>query len=617
MTLSEWAGDKAVLSPESAAEPGRWRSYPYQLGIMDAFTDPRIERITVMKSARVGYTKILDHVIAFHMDQDPCPILVIQPTVEDADGFVKDEIDPMLRDTPALQGVISDRGRDASNTLSKKKFPGGVLNLGGANSPRGFRRLTIRVLLFDEVDGYPPYAGREGDQISLGVRRTLTYWNRKIALGSTPTIKGASRIEASFEQSDQRRYFVPCPHCGGRQYLKWGSPTTAYGFKWAEHDPATVYYECEHCHEPIYESYKHWMISNGEWRATASFNGHAGFHIWSAYSYAYNARWEVLVREFLESKDNPELLKTFVNTALGETWEAPSERVEWGLLKRRVENYGPRTLPDDVLYLTAGVDVQDDRLEIEVVGWGAGEESWGVEYRVLPGSPSVPFDSTEVRSVWKDLDEVLQTEFSTASGRLLRVAATCIDSGGHHTKTVYDYTARRIGRRVYATVGRDGKKPIWPKRFGKSRKYQGATVFTVGVDTAKEALYGRFRLLQPGPGYCHFPVGYDDEFFRQITSERVVTRLKQGFPVRVWELKPGTRNEALDCRVLAYAALQSKVPDWTSLALRAGLVYRPTEVDETQHAAPVDQFRVDDPEPPPPRAHPPARPARRPRFRFR
>jgi phage terminase large subunit GpA-like protein len=301
LTLSQWADRFAFLSAESSAEAGRWRTLPYQKGMMDAFTDPSVEQITVMKSARVGYTKMVNHAIGFHIHQDPCPIMVVQPTIEDAQGYSKEEIAPMIRDTPVLRGVVSDaKAKDGANTILGKAFPGGTLSLVGANSPRGFRRVSRRVVLFDEVDGYPASAGTEGDQIKLGIRRTEYYWNRKIVAGSTPTVKDFSRIERMFNESDQRRYFVPCPDCGHMQYLKWSH------LRWRDNNPETAHYVCEECGVCIEHRHKRWMVERGEWRPTAPGNGkHAGFHIWAAYSYSPNATWSHLVAEFLEAKTNP------------------------------------------------------------------------------------------------------------------------------------------------------------------------------------------------------------------------------------------------------------------------------------------------------------------------
>jgi len=554
MTLSEWADSHAYLSSESSAEGGRWHTLPYQKGIMDAVTDPKIEQITVMKSARVGYSKILNHVAAFHIHQDPCPIMIVQPTIEDAQGYSKEEIAPMLRDTPVLRGLVSEaKAKDGANTILQKQFPGGSLSLVGANSPRGFRRVSRRVVLFDEIDGYPASAGTEGDQIKLGIRRTEYYWNRKIVSGSTPTVKDFSRVERMFQQGDQRRYFVPCPECGHMQYLKWAN------IRWIDNDPDTASYGCESCGVLIPHSKKRWMVERGEWRATAPGNGkHVSFHIWAAYSYSPNATWPNLVEEFLDAKNDAEQLKTFVNTVLGETWEDEyASKVGADALSERAatEEYQQGVVPVDCLLLTIGCDVQDDRLSLSVWGWGREEQGWLIDRVVIYGDPSRP-------DVWKQLDEILQAPYEGEGDRKLKVMVTAIDSGGHHTAEVYQYARERQGMGVIAIKGmaQKNKPPIGKaskvdlNAKGKTLK-KGAQVFPVGSDTVKSLLFGRLKHNDPGPGYLHFYPTVGTEYFQELTAEKQVMRFKNGFPERVWVKKSSARNEALDELVYAYAAL--------------------------------------------------------------
>jgi terminase, large subunit len=559
MSLSEWADEYAVLSAESSAEAGRWKTIPYQKGIMDAFTDPSVEQISVMKSARVGYTKILNHVIAYHIHQDPCSIMMVQPTIEDAEGYSKEEIAPMLRDTPCLRGLVSDaKAKDGSNNTLTKMFPGGTLGLVGANSPRGFRRVSRRVVLFDEVDGYPASAGAEGDQIKLGIRRTEYFWNRKIVAGSTPTVKDYSRIERLFGQGDQRRYFVPCSQCGHMQYLKFPN------LKWdktedGEHLPETAHFVCEANGCVIEHKDKRSMVERGEWIPTAPGNGrHVSFHIWAAYSYSPNATWSDLVREFLEAKKDPESLKTFVNTALGETWEEDySNKVGADGLMARAEMYTPGEAPKEVLIVTRAVDVQDNRFEISTYGWARGEESWLIDHSVIHGDPARA-------ELWKQLDEALLPAVKRSDGVKLPVSAIAIDTGGHFTHEVYAYTRER--KSVMRIIGVKGhsqrNKPAISKPTkvdvnmrGQSLK-GGAEVYMIGSDTIKTTIFGRLRLDEPGPGYIHFHTGLKADFYEQLTSEKQVTRLIKGFPVREWILPPNKRNEALDCLVMNYAALQ-------------------------------------------------------------
>jgi len=554
MTLSEWADSYAYLSAESSAEGGRWHTLPYQKGIMDAITNPKIEQISVMKSARVGYSKILNHVAAFHIHQDPCPIMIVQPTIEDAQGYSKEEIAPMLRDTPCLKGVVSEaKSKDGANTILQKQFPGGSLSLVGANSPRGFRRVSRRVVLFDEVDGYPPSAGTEGDQIKLGIRRTEYYWNRKIVAGSTPTVKDFSRVERMFLQGDQRRYFVPCPDCGHMQYLKWAN------MKWHDNDPETASYCCENCGVWIPAAKKRWMVERGEWRPTAPGNGkHVSFHIWAAYSYSPNASWSTLVEEFLDAKNDAEQLKTFVNTVLGETWEDEyASKVGADALSERSadEKYKQGVVPSDALLLTVGCDTQDDRLSLSVWGWGREEQGWLVDRVKIYGDPSR-------KEVWKQLDEIVQTPYESEDGRELKPMVVAIDSGGHHTSEVYQYARERQSLGVVAIKGMSTKnKPPIGKASkvdlnaqGKTLK-KGAQVFPVGSDTIKSLLFGRLKHNDVGPGYLHFYPTVDKDYFEELTAEKQVLRFRNGFPERIWVKKSSARNEALDELVYAYAAL--------------------------------------------------------------
>ncbi len=554
LTLSEWADRYAFLSAESSAEGGRWHTLPYQKGIMDAITDSKVEQVTVMKSARVGYSKILNHTIAFHIHQDPCPIMLVQPTIEDAQGYSKEEIAPMLRDTPCLRGLVSEsKAKDGANTILQKQFPGGTLSMVGANSPRGFRRVSRRVVLFDEVDGYPLSAGAEGDQIKLGIRRTEYYWNRTIVAGSTPTVKDFSRVERMFLQTDQRRYFVPCPDCGHMQYLKWPN------IKWRDGDPETASYCCEKCGVWIPHSKKRWMVERGEWRPTAPGNGkHVGFHIWAAYSYSPNATWPNLVEEFLDAKNDAEQLKTFVNTVLGETWEDEyaSKIGADSLLERAAdEEYEQYVPPVGALALTIGCDVQDDRLSLSVWGWGREEEGWLIDRVKIYGSPSRP-------EVWKQLDEILQKPYMNEAGEQMKVLCCAIDSGGHHTQEVYQYSRERAAMGVIAIKGmsQKGKPPL-----GKASKVdvdykgralkKGAQLFPVGVDTVKSLLFGRLKHNEPGPGYLHFFPTIGADYFEELTAEKQILRFRNGYPERVWVKKSQAPNEALDEMNYAYAAL--------------------------------------------------------------
>lgn len=550
MTLSEWSDEYAFMSAESSAGDGKWHTLPYQKGMMDAMTDPAIEFVVVMKSARVGYTKCLNNLIGYHMHQDPCSMMMVQPTVEDAEGYSKEEIAPMLRDTKVLKGIVSEQSaKESANTILAKQFPGGVLSVVGANSPRGFRRVSRRIVMFDEVDGYPQSAGAEGDQIKLGMKRAEYFWNRKYVAGSTPTIKKHSKIEKLYESTDKRRYFVPCPHCGEFQVFKWS------GIKWPEGEPQKAYYVCEHSGCIIEHSDKYGMIEKGEWRATskAKRRGYVGFHIWAAYSYSPNATWGNLAEEFVECKGDKDALKTFINTALGESWEEESgESQPWENLYARMEQYKPLTVPANGLLLTCGVDTQDNRLAVKIKAWGRGEESWLVYYTEIFGDPAGD-------AVWAELDEILQREYEHASGAMLRITATAIDSGGHHTQRVYAYAKSRREMNVIAVKGSSTPgQPVRGKRSSVDFDHRGriikdgAEVWFVGTDTAKSLIYARMRHTE-GPGSMHWYIGLEETYFRGLTAERRVNKLHKGHSRSEW-VKDYARNEPLDTEVYSLAA---------------------------------------------------------------
>ncbi len=555
LTLSEWADEYAYLSAESSAEGGRWHTLPYQKGIMDAITDPNIEQVTVMKSARVGYSKILNHIIAYHIHQDPCGIMVVQPTIEDASGYSKEEIAPMIRDTKVLTNLVSDaKTRDSNNTILQKQFPGGVLSLVGANSARGFRRVSRRIVLFDETDGYPASAGTEGDQIKLGIARTQYFWNRKIVAGSTPTIKDFSRIERLFEQSDQRRYYVPCPDCGHMQYLRWPN------MRWEGVDTDNVSYACEECGVLIPHNKKRWMVERGEWRATQPGNGrHVGFHIWAAYSYSPNAEWSNLAEEFELSKHDPEQLKTWINTTLGETWEDEyaSKVGADALMERAAEaKYEITVPPPEALVLCMGCDVQDDRLSMSVFGFGRNEEMFLVDRKVIYGSPARA-------DLWKQMDEVLMGKYINQDGFEMKIESAAIDTGGHYTQETYQYVRERsqLGLIGIKGIGQKGKPPLGKPTtqditFSGKALRRGVKLFPVGVDVIKTTLHNKLKNAEKGEGYIHFYPTITHDYFEELTAERQVLRYKHGYQERVWMKKSNARNEALDEMVYSWAAFE-------------------------------------------------------------
>jgi phage terminase large subunit GpA-like protein len=578
LTLSQWADRHFYLSAESAAEPGRWKTLPYQRGILDAITDPSVVRVSLMKSARVGYTKCVNAAIGYFIHQDPCPILVVQPTVEDAEGYSKEEIAPMLRDCEVLTNLIGNAkprkrksgpkestAKTSGETILAKSFPGGVLSMVGANSGRGLRRVSRRVVIFDEVDGYPASAGNEGDPVKLGERRAEYYWNRKIIAGSTPLVAGASRIEELFNAGDRRRYYVPCPHCGHMDFLRFSERHDDDGAKrghvmrWPD-GPESACFECRSCGCAIEETDKRAMIAAGEWRAEGPFTGHASFHIWAAYSLSPNATWAQLVAEFLEAKNaGPDQLRTFVNTVLGETWKEKGDAPDWELLQLRAESYAIGTVPDGPIVLTAGVDVQKDRFFYEVVGWGPNRESWSVDAGALYGD-------TALEATWSQLDTLLDRAYPGAvQGVEHRIAMMAVDSG-FNTQTVYNWARRHPMSRVIAVKGVGGAaralvgspSPVDITVRGKKLR-RGYKVWPVGVDIAKAELYGYLGLKRgteaPPPGFCHFPA-YGPEFFQQLTAEHLVTTRskKNGRTKLEWQVQPNRENHHLDTRIYARVA---------------------------------------------------------------
>ncbi len=625
LPLSDWSEQHFYLSPESAAEPGKWHTLPYQRGPMDAITDPEVTQVTWMKSSRIGYTKVVNATVGYYMHQDPCPIMVVQPTIEDAQGYSKEEIAPMLRDCPVLAAIMpAPKTRDADNTILLKRFPGGSLSLIGANSARGFRRVSRKVVIFDETDGYPPSAGTEGDQIQLGIRRTEYYWDRKIILGSTPTVAGRSRIERLFLAGDQRRYYVPCPHCGFMQVLQFPH------LRWPKQHPELAVYVCLECGAEIDHQHKRAMVQAGEWRpgphpqfpdvpAPGAFAGHASFHLWSGYSFSPNAAWGTLCTEFVTaSRAGPEHLKTFVNTVLGEPWQERGEAPEWQRLYAQREAYTLGTCPLGVLFLTAGVDVQKDRLVYEVVGWGREKRSWSIDAGVLPGDTS----DTSGHGPWVALEGLLARTYPHEGGIQLSLAMLAVDSG-YNTQVVYGWARQHQMSRVIAVRGVSTAHVLIgaPSRVDvtiSGKKLRGGyKVWPIATGLAKSELYGWLALSPPTPkaltegeayppGYCHFPE-YGEEYFQQLTAEQLVPHKSQkGFTLFTWELIPNRENHFLDARVYARSAAavagldRFRESDWAAMERSIGVETKapgPTEGSDGSASQPST----------PPSSAPPAR----------
>ena len=554
LTVSEWADRYRKLSSKASAEPGPWRTdrTPYLREPMDCLSsESPVQRVVMMFAAQTGKTEAGSNWLGYVIDHAPGPMLCVQPTVEMAKRLSKQRLESMISETPCLSEKIAPaRSRDSGNTMFSKEFSGGIMLLTGANSATGLRSAPCRYLFADEVDAFPSDVDGEGDPVALAERRTTTFARRKILLTSTPTVKDFSRIEAEYERSDQRRFYVACPCCGEMQWLKWGQ------LNWEQGKPETALYQCESCREKFPERHKPQMLASGEWRPTAPGNGKtAGFQLSGLYSPLGWCSWEQLVDDFLRAKGDAPALKAFVNTRLAETWEedyAAAVSAE-GLMAKRLA-YQPGTCPDGVVLLTAGVDVQDNRLAVTVWGWGEGETGWMIWHQELMGDP------TQLE-VWGQLDTVLAAEWETANGKTLKVSQMAIDSGGHCTHEVYRYVRDRVGqgavaikgssKRNSAAVGKGSKVDVnWR---GKVLK-KGVTLYMLGTDTIKTTLFGRMRHNETG-GALFFGQAADEDYFRQLTAERQALRYHRGFPIREWVKKSGDRNEALDCAVYAYAAM--------------------------------------------------------------
>ena len=554
-TVTEWADKHRFLSSVSSSEPGKWKTErtPYLKEIMDCLSPTHpCEKVVFMKGAQVGGTECGNNWMGFCICNAPGPMLIVNPTTETAKRTSRMRIDPAIENCPALREKIkSPRSRDSGNTMLMKEFPGGILIMTGANSPVGLRSLPVRYLFLDEVDGFPDEAGTEGDPVDLAVQRTATFNNRKIFVVSTPTIKDASRIEQAFLEGDQRYFYVPCPHCGHYQVLRWRNVIF---------DPKNLteaVYKCEEC-EAIWHDYqKELILKKGRWIPTNpdANPGVVSFHLSSLYSPHGWTSWTSIAREFLDSKDDPSRLQVWTNTKLAETWEdMAGQQIDPTSLMVRREKWGPE-LPRQVVILTCGVDVQDNRLELEIVGWGRGEESWSIDYHVLYGDPSTP-------ELWAQLDEVLSRKYPHSKEVPdLPIAATCIDSGGHYTDYVINYCHARRLHGIFAIKGVGGvEKPIWPATASKSYTTK-KPVYLIGVNDAKDILMRRLHLEDSsGPGIWHFPMDRESDWFEQVTNEVASKKLSKGRLIREWvPRKAGVRTEGLDCRVYAYAALRGLV----------------------------------------------------------
>lgn len=565
LSVSEWSNRFRIL-PATSPEPGpyRWERTPYVKEILDALSaESDVERVVVMKGSQLGLTTVGENFLGYVISHNPGPILYVQPTSDLAEEVSKTRVAPMIADAPKLRALVSESSsRRSENTIALKEFPGGYLRFTGANSAVGFRARSIRFLFLDEIDGYPPDVGGEGDPVALAFKRTDTFTvGKKALLTSTPTIRGASRIEAEFDRTDKRVYEVPCPVCGEFQAIVYG--------RIVDFDEATesARLECESCGAKIDEAHKHEMLARGRWIPTREADRPRTRGYWISALYSPWKTWGQCVAEHKAAKKRGKLeLQTWVNTVLAETWEeVGQDEVDEENLAQRCETYAAR-VPAQAVLLTAGVDVQADRVEIEVVAWGPGEESWGVEYAVLWG------DTAARRSagVWPDLEAFLARTWRHEYGDELGIYAALIDSG-YRTQEVYRFVQGRSARRWFAAKGyATPGMPIIsgkPMRKRSGRRERHVDLFLVGTDQASAVVQSRLTRAE-GFGVCHWPNGhgYDLDYFRQLTSMTSTTRYRRGVALREWHVRAGRRNEAFDCRVYAYAALQLQPLDLEQLA---------------------------------------------------
>jgi len=584
LSVSEWADQYRILSSKASAEPGRWRTSrtPYLKAIMDCLSPASpVERVVFMKAAQVGATESANCWLGFIAHHAPGPVMAVWPTVEMAKRNSKQRIDPLIEESPVLKELIAPaRSRDAGNTILAKEFRGGVLVMTGANSAVGLRSMPVRYLFLDEVDGYPRDVEGEGDAIQLAEARTRTFARRKIFIVSTPTISGASSIEREYEQSDQRRYFLPCPHCGHRQWLRFEQ------LRWTWGKPETVRYVCEDCEAAIEEHHKTELLAQGQWQPLAPENvgKTAGFHLSSLYSPVGWRSWRDIAQAWETAQGNASAIKSFKNTELGETWVEEGEAPDWERLLERREDYPIGTIPRGGLLLVGGADVQKDRIEASIWAFGRGKTSWLVEHRVMMGD-------TARDEVWRQLGQLVEETWTHASGSQVPLSRFALDTG-FATQEAYAFVRRLKNPRVMAVKGVPrgaaliGTPTAVDITVNGRKLRRGVKVFSVAVGIAKLEFYNNLRksaevaedgvTLAYPDGYVHLPK-VDAEYLQQLCAEQLVTRRdRNGFPVREWQ-KLRERNEGLDCYVYSRAAASAAGLDrfeerhWLELERQIGI----------------------------------------------
>lgn len=591
LTVSQWADAHRVLSPKASSMPGPWRTsrVPFVREIMDCLsTRSPVTDVVFMKSTQTAGTEVGLNWLGYAMHQTPSPMLVVVPTIEVRRRWTLQRLNPMLAESPVLADLYGRmRTRDARQSQDIKDFPGGgMLVLGGANSPASLASMPIRFVLADEVDRFKWEIGGEGDPLGLVAQRQKTFARRKTFLVSTPTIRGASRIEQRYEASDKRRYMMPCPHCGDKLRFQWS------GLQWSK-ESGDAWYVCPHCGCMIDEHAKRGMLAAGEWVPERPGQPVRGYHINALYAPpGLGMTWKELVADWYHSKDDRTKLQRFVNTQLGETWEDRSRDVDTISLQHRAEPYAVREVPPSCLLLTAGVDVQDNRLAVEIVGWGEGERAWIIDWVELMGSPAL-------QATWTQLTDLLNRGIDNRFGQKLAVEATAIDTGGHHTHDVYNYVRRKEIRRPMAIKGSNtpnqailaGRpRSVDVNQRGKTIRH-GVQLWAVGSDTAKHWLINRLVAdgqLAETERNIHFPKSLEEEFYKQLTGKLFNPEKNR------WVSRRGRRAEAMDCFSYALAASQNpqirvhrmRPADWRRLQsiLEPGNEIAPAAADEITHA---------------------------------
>jgi phage terminase large subunit GpA-like protein len=498
-----------------------------------------------MAGAQVGKSESGNNWLGYIIDVSPASTIVVQPTVDIAKKFSKQRIATMIEESAVLKDKIKTaRSRDSGNTVLTKEFQGGMLNIVGANSAAGLRSIPARNLFMDEIDAYPLDVDGEGDPIELARKRTNTFGNKKkIFLTSTPTIKHISAIEREHDKGDQRKYFVPCPFCSGKQHLIFNNlKFITYPNNKKKVMPDSVHYECQFCKKEIKEHHKTLMLDSGEWipqNPNTENKNIRSYHLNSLYSPIGWKSWESICDEFLESKSDNFKLKTFINTVLAETWESDGTQVNYVELLERVEPYKFFNVNKKAIFLTAGVDVQDNRLCILINAWGENEETWVVGYHEMLGNPAED-------DVWIELNKLVRRPYKHESGMDLYIRKAGIDTGGHFTQRVYDFCKKQNDKFIPIKGSSNNLSTVITSKPNKDN------VYFIGTSLVKEEIYSRFNLKEEGDRYVHFSEDLNEEFFKMLTAEKMITKILKGMPRNEW-IKIYNRNEALDCFVYSYA----------------------------------------------------------------